>query len=340
MGNPAGVRRDFEALEQRRREAAELLRQGVHQAEVARRVGAHRQSVSRWARQLEQGGMRALKKASTAGRKSRLRPEDLRRIERGLKRGPQGLGYETNLWTSWRVAHLIEHTCGVKYHPSQAWRILRQLGWSCQRPTTHGTSLGTGRRKDSAVEAGTLAGDKKNAEKQGRTIVFIDESGLSQRPHRCRTWAPRGQTPVLQYHFNWKTLSAMAGVTWWNFYFRLFPGSIRSPQVVEFLSHLLRHIPGRLLVVWDGLKSHRGRMVWDFVREQQGRIWLEFLPAYAPELNPVEYLWSHWKQHELPNFCPKTFGELSHYARKALSRMRKRPTLVTAFWQQADLFPL
>jgi transposase len=93
-------------------------------------------------------------------------------------------------------------------------------------------------------------------------------------------------------------------------------------------------------VVWDGLKSHRGRMVWDFVREQQGRIWLEFLPAYAPELNPVEYLWSHWKQHELPNFCPKTFGELSHYARKALSRMRKRPTLVTAFWQQADLFPL
>jgi len=53
-------------------------------------------------------------------------------------------------------------------------------------------------------------------------------------------------------------------------------------------------------------------MVWDFVREQHGRLWLEFLPAYAPEPNPVEYLWSHWKQHELPNFCPQTFGELSH----------------------------
>jgi hypothetical protein len=65
-------------------------------------------------------------------------------------------------------------------------------------------------------------------------IVFVDESGLSQRPHRCRTWAPRGQTPVLQYHFNWKTLSATAGVTWWNFCFRLFPEAIRSPQVVQF----------------------------------------------------------------------------------------------------------
>jgi transposase len=145
---------------------------------------------------------------------------------------------------------------------------------------------------------------------------------------------------VLQYCFNWKMLSAMAGVTWWNFYFRLFPGTIRSPQVIEFLAYLMRHIPGQLLVVWDGLAAHRSRIVWDFVRQQQGRLWVEYLPAYAPELNPVEYLWSHWKQHELPNFCPTTFGQLSHRALRALRRMRRRPTLVMAFWQQADLFPL
>jgi transposase len=134
MGNPAGVQRDFEELEERRLRAAQLLREGVHQAEVARQVGVHRQSVSRWAAQLQQGGMRALKKAGHAGRRARLRPEDLRRIEKGLKRGPEALGYETSLWTALRVAHLIEQDCGVKYHPVQAWRILRQLGWSCQRP--------------------------------------------------------------------------------------------------------------------------------------------------------------------------------------------------------------
>jgi hypothetical protein len=173
---------------------------------------------------------------------------------------------------------------------------------------TDGTCFGAERRKGSAVEARALAGVKKKAKNEGRTIVFIDESGLSQRPHRCRTWAPRGQTPVLQYHFNWKTLSAMAGVTWWNFYFRVFPGSIRSPQVVEFLSHLLRHIPGRLLVVWDGLRSHRSRLVWDFVREQRGRIWLEFLPAYAPELNPVEYLWSTGSSMSCRTSAPKPSG--------------------------------
>jgi hypothetical protein len=63
------------------------------------------------------------------------------------------------------------------------------------------------------MEAGALAEDKKNAEWRGQTIVFIDESGLSERPHRCRTWSPRGQTPVLQYHFRWKTLSAIAGAS-------------------------------------------------------------------------------------------------------------------------------
>jgi transposase len=190
------------------------------------------------------------------------------------------------------------------------------------------------------VEAEALARVKKKAKNEGRTIVFIDESGLSERPQRCRTWAPRGQTPVLQYHFNWKSLSAIAGVTWWNFYFRLFPGAIPSPQIIQFLAHLLRHIPGKLLIVWDGLPGHRSRAVWQFVQQQRGRLWLEYLPGYAPELNPVEYLWSPWKQHELPNFCPTTFGQLSASARQALRRMRRRPTLVCAFWEQAELFPL
>ena len=76
-------------------------------------------------------------------------------------------------------------------------------------------------------------------------IVFIDESGLSQRPHRCPTWAPRGRTPVLQYHFNWKTISVAAGMTWWNFYFQIFEKSIGKEEVVEFLMHLCSICLGR-----------------------------------------------------------------------------------------------
>ena len=153
-----------------------------------------------------------------------------------------------------------------------------------------------------------------------------------------RTWAPRGQTPVLQYSFTWNQLSAVAGVTFWNIYFKLVKGSIRAPEVVDFLKNLRRHLAGRkLLIIWDRLQAHRSRLVRGWVEAQGGDVRLEFLPPYAPELNPVEYLWAHWKQHELPNFCPKDFAELSAFARAKLRRTQRRKTLVAAFWKQAEL---
>jgi transposase len=135
MGNAAGVRRNFEALERRRMEAAKLLQQGVNQSEVARRLGVHRQSVMRWVRQLAQAGRAGLQKAGRAGRKPKLSRSQLDQLEEGLQRGPEAFGYTTGLWTAGRVRALIAEQCGVRYHVAHVWRILRQLGWSCQRPT-------------------------------------------------------------------------------------------------------------------------------------------------------------------------------------------------------------
>jgi transposase len=143
---------------------------------------------------------------------------------------------------------------------------------------------------------------------------------------------------VLQYHFRWKTLSLMAGITWWNFYFKLFPGAIKAPQIVEFLTHLMRHLGRPLLVIWDGLPGHRSGLVRAFVAAQGGRLTLEFLPGYAPELNPVEYIWGYLKKYEIANLCPRELWNLGDAARAALRRMRRRPTLVRAFWKQAGLF--
>ena len=95
--------------------------------------------------------------------------------------------------------------------------------------------------------------------------------------------------------------------------------------------------PGQVAGHLGRLPAHRSRLVQHWVAGQRARLELERLPAYAPELNPVEYLWGYWKQHELPNFCPKNFAELSHHARRALRRMRGRSSLVRSFWQQAQL---
>jgi transposase len=142
---------------------------------------------------------------------------------------------------------------------------------------------------------------------------------------------------VLQFHFSWKTLSVIAAITWWRFYFRLYPGTIRAAQVVDFLRHVLRQLPGDLLIIWDGLSVHRSRVVRSFVDRQAGRIVLARLPSYAPELNPAEYIWGHWKCHGVTNFCPADFQQLTRTARRALCRAQRRPALIRSFWKQAEL---
>jgi transposase len=134
MGNPKGVRRDFEALERRRLRAVRLLNHGLNESEVARRLQVSHTSVNRWAGVLAKQGAPGLKQAKRAGRKPRLSGEDLKRLKQGLLKGAEALGYETPLWTLWRVGHLIEKEFGFRYHNGHVWKILRQLNWSCQRP--------------------------------------------------------------------------------------------------------------------------------------------------------------------------------------------------------------
>jgi transposase len=145
MGNPAGVKRDFKALERRRWEAARLLSNGWQASRVALHLGVTRQSVNRWRRQERQLGRPGLNQAGRAGRKPQLTAKDLERIEAALKRGPEALGYSTGLWTLRRVVELIERVCGVRHSTVHAWRILQQLRWSCQRP------VGLARERDEAA---------------------------------------------------------------------------------------------------------------------------------------------------------------------------------------------
>lgn len=154
----------------------------------------------------------------------------------------------------------------------------------------------------------------------------------------ARTWAPRGQTPVLQYSFNWKQLSAIAGLTFWRFYFRFFPGTIRAAQLVEFLRVLRAQLRERkLLIIWDGLNTHKSRLVHTWLEAQQGEVQIEFLPPYAPELNPVEQIWNYLKNREIANLCASCIAEVGNLARRRLRSMQRRPSLLRSFWQQAEL---
>ena len=145
-------------------------------------------------------------------------------------------------------------------------------------------------------------------------------------------------TPVLQHQFNWDNLSIAAGVTLWQIYFRLYEGTMGKEEVLDFLRHLNKQIDAPILLIWDRLLAHRSRLVQDYLGGLKSKIAAFYLPAYAPELNPAEYVWAYLKQHELPNFCPRDLWQLSAAARSALRSMQRRRTIVAACWQQASLF--
>jgi len=135
MGNPRGVRRDFDALEKRRLEAVRLVvEKGLSQSEAARRVKAAQQSVSRWVGEHRKRGAAGLRKAGRAGRKPRLDAAQLERLESLLLEGPEARGFPTPLWTCPRIARLIADQFSVHYHEGHVWKILRTLHWSPQRP--------------------------------------------------------------------------------------------------------------------------------------------------------------------------------------------------------------
>jgi len=134
MGLPKGQQVDFEALEARRLQAAQLFEQGLSQAAVSRRLGVKSASVCRWHQAWLEGGAQALRQQAPAGRKPRLTAIQLEWLEQELAKGPQAQGYRSQLWTTARIGKLIRKLFGVRYHRGHVWRLLGQLGWTPQRP--------------------------------------------------------------------------------------------------------------------------------------------------------------------------------------------------------------
>jgi len=188
-----------------------------------------------------------------------------------------------------------------------------------------------------------LAADKKGALQTGATIVFVDESGFSQRPSVRRTWAPRGQTPLLREHFNWKRLSAIGAIVWrpdearTRLFLSLCPGSVDSDKAVAFLQNLRRHVRGKVALLWDGLPAHRSGKVKQHIASQDHWLMVERLPAYAPELNPVEALWSAINAKATANYSPDTIDELDAQLTSAVRLLRRKAHTGLNFVKHAGL---
>src|SRR5262249_22455480 len=172
---------------------------------------------------------------------------------------------------------------------------------------------------------------------EGRTVVWVDQSGFYLLPLAVRTWAPCGRTPRLTVPLTRDHLSAISGITAdGRLFMQTQDHAYRSPDVVRFLRLLLRKIRGKLLVIWDGSPIHRGQPIKDFLRRGAARrLHLEQLPGYAPELNPDEGIWNYLKRVELGNMCCSDLPALATALRRAKERLRHKRPVIQACFRQA-----
>jgi transposase len=167
-------------------------------------------------------------------------------------------------------------------------------------------------------------------------VVWVDESGFYLLPSVVRTYAPRGQTPVLRAPLTRDHLAVISGVTaGGRLLVQVREQPFRGPTIVDFLRHLARHIAGKLLVIWDGAPIHRAQPVKDFLATEQGqRVHLERLPGYAPEVNPDEGIWQYLKRVELRNLVCKDLPELQTELRLAIARLRHKLHVIRGCFTQ------
>ena len=154
-----------------------------------------------------------------------------------------------------------------------------------------------------------------------------------------KTWSRVGETPIITAPFGHEHLSVIGGLTLeGSLYIQIHPTSIGADGVVTFLRHLLNHVPTRMLVLWDGARIHRSRVLSEFRQlDLHGRLVVEYFPSYAPELDPQEYVWHQLKHVDLRNLSSNSLDELWIHLRRATKRLRHRVGLLKNLTRYAGL---
>jgi DDE superfamily endonuclease len=189
-----------------------------------------------------------------------------------------------------------------------------------------------------------VAADQKRAAAESAWIVFFDESAVSLIPPVRSTWSPRGHTPILRHRFGWKKASMAAALgyrpdgTAARLCFHLQQPSYNTDTLIAVLDQLKAFYAGhRVVLIWDGLSSHRSHKMRAYLDSQRDWLCAERLPAYAPELNAVEYLWANLKDVELANLPTTTLAEVADAATQGIKRVCTSETLAVGFLAHTGL---
>lgn len=317
-------------------DAIRLLEQGYTRAEVARILDVAESSVYGWQKTYREGGLAALSTKIASGRKRLLSDKQMLELSRCLRMRPRQLELDFGLWTRKLVRELIGRKFGIDYSEQNVGRILKMLGFSPQRPVYQ--ALERDREKRRIWMQETFPAIKERAGKEDAKIFFADEAGCRTDHHAGTTWAPVGQTPVVESTGKRESIGmasaiSMRGAMHWMIY----EGMMDSALFIEFMNLLIRDIRGKIFLIVDNAPYHKSKATNDWVKEHSNRIELFFLPSYSPDLNPDEWVWKNVKNDSIARVVPQRPGHLFEIADRALRMLRATPGKIRSFFADPHL---
>ena len=313
--------------------AVRRVREGERPSAVIASYGLCRTSIYRWLRAQQRGGDKALKARKHPGRKATLSAKQKLQVRRWISgRDPRQYGFDCGLWTRQIVVELIGQKFGIRLGVTAVGRLLAELDVTPQKPLRRAYE-----RDPVAIEQWQQKDFPRlraRAKRIGAKLFFLDEAGVRSDQVLGRTWGLRGQTPEVPTSGQRQSVNAISAVTArGEFWFEIYTHRLNAAAFVELLRRFMRGRRNRVLLILDGHPAHRAKIVSDYVQSLRGRLELHFLPGYAPELNPDEFVWNHLKRQGVSKKPLRQGESLRSRVQADLDGIRARPALVRSFFR-------
>jgi transposase len=317
--------------------ACEAIERGTSPDTVAEVMNVARSSVFNWWKAYRGQGKEALRDKSSPGRRASLTDGQLSQLRRIIVgNDPRQLGFGQALWTRGIIRELIQHMFGVTLSLISVGRALKKLGLSPQRPLYRAYERDPEKVDEWKEE--TFPQIQARAKKEDAGIFFADESSVRTDYHAGTTWAPVGQTPVVEGTGKKRSISMVSAVSpRGELHFAIQDEGIDRYDFLDFTEKLIEDAGRPVFLIMDNSTVHHAKVLKEFAEKSGGMLRLYFLPPYSPDLNPDEWVWKNVKNDSLGRASVKSEGELMELARTALERLKEAPGKVRSFFADSAL---
>ncbi len=324
---------NHKTLEEMRIRAVKQVQKGVSPEDITKSLGLSSPTIYNWLASYREGGWDALKAKAIPGRPKKLDGKKLKWIyDTIVQKSPLQFRFEFALWTREMIQVIIFKKFKIRMGLSSISRLLKQLGLSCQRPIFKAWQQNSQQVNNWLKKV--FPKIKTRARLEKADIYFADEAGVRSDYHSGTTWAPKGETPVVQAtgaRFSVNMISAVSPRG--DFRFMVVEGGVNSSVFVEFLKRLVIGSKKKIFLIVDGYPAHKSKKAKEFIASLDGQLELFYLPPYSPELNPDELAWNTLKNGIVGRSTVKSKEELKSKVIAGLRKIQKSPDMVKSFFQ-------